>query len=144
MSTSKLEKEIEEEEDDDEDGDGDEEDDEEEEEDDDDDDREITEEELKEMLEKEGITLEEFRQMEEEEEEEEFGFAMPVDASGGNFPPYLFMTPAQRKKYFGNLNTTYYKHLAEEKIKKLSHNRQVKFNAKGNKTHGKSFNFFII
>ncbi|KAM3141050.1 hypothetical protein pb186bvf_006851 [Paramecium bursaria] len=43
-------------------------------------------------------------------------------------PAYLFMTPAEKRKYFRQINTKFHETLQNEQGKKCTHERKVKFN----------------
>ena len=97
----------------------------------------IPEEELKELLAKEGLTLEDLKEM---QADEEMDWGSTDNGLLGNLPAYLFMSPAERRKHFNKLNNKYYKDLESEKnVKDISHRRKVVFNATKNKVLGKSF-----
>ena len=63
---------------------------------------------------------------------------------GGNgsiagYPPYMFQTPKQQRKFFENLNKDYYVKLDAAKKRKLEHSRKVNFQLTKNTVKGISY-----
>ena len=59
-----------------------------------------------------------------------------------NLPEYYFKTPAEKKKYFQQLNKKYYEKLGKEKVILDGKGKRVEFNTNLNQTKGIKFLFF--
>jgi len=67
-----------------------------------------------------------------EEDADELALLNSAMMLGGNgsiagYPPYMFQTPKQQRKFFENLNKSYYVKLDAAKKRKLEHSRKVNF-----------------
>ena len=51
-------------------------------------------------------------------------------------PAYLFMSPMEKRRYFGNISKNYDTSLTKENGTKCSHSRKVKFDLKRNQIKG--------
>lgn len=49
-----------------------------------------------------------------------------------SIPPYLFMSPAEKRKYFKQINSRFQEVMQKEKGSRCSHSRSVKFNLQNN------------
>jgi len=63
---------------------------------------------------------------------------MQGNGTVAGYPPYMFQTPKQQRKFFEKLNTDYYVKLEAAQKRKLEHSRKVNFQLTKNTVKGNS------